>query len=127
MITVGGFFANCSRRVSPPRIVDELLVDDLDDLLGRVEGLRDLVAEGPLRSRAHERADDGQGHVGLEQGPPDLAHGGIDVGLGETALAAQVLEGGCEAVGQGAEHGGWGSSSSVDDPQRVSRPLPGGR
>ena len=93
MITVGGFFANRSRRVSPPRIVDELVVDDLDDLLGRVQRLADLVAAGALLDRIDELLDDRQGDVGLEQGDPDLAHGGVDVRLGEPALAAEVLEG----------------------------------
>ena len=51
MMTVGGVLASRSRRVSPPRIVDELLVDDLDDLLGRVERLGDLGAERPLADR----------------------------------------------------------------------------
>ena len=47
MITVGDCLANRSRRVSPPRMLDELLVDDLDDLLGRVQRLGDLGARGP--------------------------------------------------------------------------------
>ena len=67
MITVGGVFANRSRRVSPPRIVDELLVDDLDDLLGRVQRLADLLAAGPLLDRVDELLDHGQRDVGLEQ------------------------------------------------------------
>ena len=52
MITVGGFLANCRRRCSPPRIATSLLVDDLHDLLRRVQRLVDLVAEGALAHRA---------------------------------------------------------------------------
>ena len=48
MITVGGCLAKRSRRVSPPRMRDELVVDDLEDLLGGVQRLGDLGAEGPL-------------------------------------------------------------------------------
>ena len=48
--------------------------------------------------------DDGQRDVGLEQRDPDLARGGVDVGVGEPALAAQVLEGRGQAVLQGVEH-----------------------
>ena len=73
MITVGGVLAKRSRRVSPPRIADELLVDDLDDLLRRVQRLRDLRAERPLLDRGDELADDGQRDVGLEQRDADLA------------------------------------------------------
>jgi hypothetical protein len=39
MMTVGGFLANRSVRVSPAEDADELLVDDLDDLLRRVQRL----------------------------------------------------------------------------------------
>ena len=53
--------------------VDELLVDDLDDLLGRVERPADLLATGPLLDRGHELLDHGQRDVGLEQRDPDLA------------------------------------------------------
>ena len=105
MMTVGPVLAKRSRRVSPPRIVDELLVDDLDDLLGGVERPADLRAEGPLLDRADELLDDRQRDVGLEQRDADLARGGVDVGLGEPALAAQVLEGVGEAVGESGEHG----------------------
>ena len=104
MITVGGFLAKRSRRVSPPRIVDELLVDDLDDLLGRVQRPADLGAAGALLDRRDEVLDHGQRDVGLEQGEPDLARGGVDVGLGEPALAAEVLEGVGEAIGERGEH-----------------------
>src|ERR1700741_3943749 len=45
---------------------DQLLVDDLDDLLGRVEGGGDLGALRPLFDAGNERADDRQRDVGLE-------------------------------------------------------------
>ena len=90
MITLGGSLASRSRRVSPPRIADELLVDDLDDLLGRVQRTGDLGALGPLLDPRDERADHRQRDVGLQQRDADLARGGVDVGVGEPALAAQV-------------------------------------
>ena len=54
---------------------------------------------------ADELLDHRQRDVGLEQRDPDLARGGVDVGLGEPTLAAQVLEGVGETVGEGGEHG----------------------
>ena len=105
MMTVGGCLAKpdaCASR--PPRMRDELLVDDLDDLLGGVERLADLGAEGALAHRAGELLDDGQRDVGVEQGEPDVADRRVDVGLREPALAAQVLEGRGQAVGQGCKH-----------------------
>ena len=83
---------------------DELLVDDLDDLLRRVERLADLGAARPLLDRGDERLDGRQRDVGLEQRDPDLARGGVDVGLGEPTLAAQRGEDRLEPVGEGVEH-----------------------
>ena len=61
---------------------DELLVDDLDDLLGRVQRRGDLGALGPLLDAADELAHHGQRNVGFEQSQPDLAGGRVDVGVG---------------------------------------------
>ena len=85
---------------------DELLVDDLDDLLGGVQRLADLLAPRALLDRRDEVLDHRQRDVGLEQGDPDLARGRVDVGLGEPALATEVLEGVGKAVGQGGEQRG---------------------
>ena len=60
---------------------DELLLHDLDDLLGGVERLADLGAEGALAHRAGEPLDDGQRDVGVEQGEADVADRRVDVGL----------------------------------------------
>src|SRR5262249_14220941 len=69
--------------------VDQLVVYDLDDLLGGVERLGHLRAAGPLFDLRDEVLDDGQRHVGLEERDADLARRGVDVGLGQLALAAQ--------------------------------------
>ncbi len=92
---------------------DQLLVDDLDDLLRRVERAADLLAAGPLLDGADELLDHGQRDVGLEQRDPDLACRGVDVGVGEPSLAAEVLEGVGEPVGERGKHGGV-QSSGVD-------------
>ena len=94
---------------------DELLVDDLDDLLRRVEGAADLLGAGALLHRPDELLHHGQRDVGLEQRDADLARGGVDVGLGEPALAPQVLEGVGKAVGECGEHGVGLSLASVVD------------
>ena len=105
MITVGGFFANRIAARLAAEDPDELFVDDLDDLLGRVQRLRDLSALGPFAHRRDELLDDRERDVGLEQGHPDLAQGGVDVGVGEPALAAEVLERRGETVLERGEHG----------------------
>ena len=83
--------------------LDQLLVDDLDDLLGGVQRRADLLAASPLLDRVHELSNHRERDVGLEQGDPDLASGRVDVGLGEAALAAEVLEGLGEPVGERGE------------------------
>ena len=82
---------------------DELLVDDLHDLLRRVERLVDLVAERALAHLRGELLDDGQRDVGVEQGATDLADGAVDVRGRELALGAEVAEGLGEPIGEGAE------------------------
>jgi hypothetical protein len=81
-----------------PEDADEFLVDDLDDLLGRIQRLRDLGPDRPLPDGSGESADDGHRDVGVEQGTADLADRRIDVRFREPALAAQRLEGGGEAI-----------------------------
>ena len=106
MITVGGRFAYRMQPGLAAEDGDELVVDDLDDLLRRVERTRQLGLAGPLLDRGDEVPDHGEVDVGLEQRDPDLPGGGVDVGLGEPALAAQALERRGQAVLQGVEHGG---------------------
>ncbi len=105
---------------------DELLVDDLDDLLGGVQRLGDLGAARPLLHVGDEGPDHGQGDVGFQQGDTDLACRGVDVRLGQAALAPEVLEGRAKAVGESIEHGARRSSGSGSgagqSPSRVSAP-----
>ena len=38
------------------------------------------------------------GNVSVQQGPPDLTDCGVDICLGEAALATEILEGCCQPV-----------------------------
>ena len=76
----------------------QLLVDDLDDLLARVEAVQHLGAEARSFSVVGERFDDFEVDVRLEQGEADLAHRRVDVGLAQLAARADVGEGRLEAV-----------------------------
>ena len=83
---------------------DQFLVDDLHDLLRGVQARRDLLAHRAFLDAGCEGAHHRQGHVGFEQGSPDLTDGLVDVRLGQPSFAAQTLEGRGQAVGQGIEH-----------------------
>jgi hypothetical protein len=67
-------------------------MDDLDDLLRRVEGLRHLGAPRPLLQPGDELLDHRQRDVGFQQRQADLPRGGVDVGVGEPTLRAQLGE-----------------------------------
>ena len=82
---------------------NELLVDDLHDLLRRVQRLVHLVTKGAIAHLRREVLDDGQRHVGVKKRAPNLAHSAVNVGRRETALRAEVAEGLSKTVRQGAE------------------------
>src|SRR5690606_2757057 len=79
---------------------NEFLVDDLDDLLARVQRLGNLGAQGAFLHLGYEAADHRYGNVGVKQGATDLACGTVDIRFSQAALAAQVLEGCCQAIGK---------------------------
>ncbi len=83
----------------------ELLVDDLDDLLGGGEAPGELGPGATQPDPLDEVADDLQADVGLEEGDPDLAQHLGDVGVAEAAASAKAREDPVEAVGEGLEHG----------------------
>ena len=68
-------------------------MDDLDDLLARLNALDDFRAEGLGFDALDEIAGDLEIHVGFQQRQPHFAQGIADVGLGNFAEAAQVAEG----------------------------------
>ena len=88
----------------PAQDRDELLVDDLDDLLGRVQRLGDLGALGALADRGDERPDRLQRDVGLQQRLADRAQRVVDVLVRQPSLAAQVFERRGQTIGERVEH-----------------------
>ena len=91
--TTAGLPDRWKTRSPAPEQVDELVVDDLDHLLAGGEAVEDVAPDGLLADTCHEVLDDLEVHVGFEQGEPDLAHRGLDVGLADPAAAGQVAEG----------------------------------
>ena len=94
------------RRAGAAEQLGQLLVDDLDDLLARRQALEHVAADRALAHRGDERADDLEVDVRLEQREADLAHGGVEILLGQRAALAQLAERGLEFVGEVVEHRG---------------------
>jgi len=67
---------------------DQLLVDDLDHLLRGIQRGGDLGALGPILDARHEGTHHRQRNVGLQEGQPNLARRGVDIGVGQPPLAA---------------------------------------
>jgi hypothetical protein len=87
MITVGGVLAKRRTRVSPPRMPTS---SSLTILMTCWAGFSAWLTSAP-RARsltcAMNALTTGQRDVGLEQRDADLARGGVDVGVGQPALA----------------------------------------
>ena len=82
----------------------QLVAHDARDFLRRRELLRDLRPDRALLDLLGEVADDGQGHVGLEQGEPDLPEGLLEVVVGQVAFAPKLLEDTLHPLRQTFEH-----------------------
>ena len=83
----------------------ELLVDDLDDLLSRVEPLEHVLAERALPHALDEALRDLEVDVRLEQREADLAHRLRDRLLVEALRAPDVAEHRLQPAGERVEHG----------------------
>ena len=66
----------------------QLFVDDLDNLLRRVQRARDLRAESPLAHVAGKGAHHADRNVGVKEGAADLTDRRVDVCLTEASFAA---------------------------------------
>ena len=62
-------------------------------------------ADGPLADARHEVLDDPEVDVRLEQRKADLAHRGVDVRLGDAAVAGQAAEDATQSFGKIVKQG----------------------
>src|SRR5215470_19398326 len=84
--------------------MDQLVIDYADDLFAGVEGAQDLLADGALGDALDEGVGDRVIDVGVEQGLADFLEALADVGLGDSAAAAQLLERFAQASLNALEH-----------------------
>ena len=71
--------------------VDQLGMDDLDEGLAGRKALADLLANGALPDMLDEGLDHRQRDVCLQEREAHLPHRILDIGVGNAALAAQIL------------------------------------
>jgi len=88
----------------PTEDVGEFVADDLDDLLARIERLRQLETHGLLADSFDNGAGDSDVDVGLKQRRADLAQDLVDIAVGQAAFAAQLLEDAIKTIGQCVKH-----------------------
>ena len=90
--------------VSPPRIAVSSSLTILTTCWLGSSAWLSRRADGLLADAGDDVADDADVDVGLEQRGADLAQDLVDVGLGQPALAADLLDDAFEADGQRVEH-----------------------
>ncbi len=100
-----GVAAEVEDAIACPEQLHELVVDDLHDRLAGGQALQDVLPDGLLADAPHEVLDDLEVDVGLEQGEPHLAHGGIDIGFADPAATGQGAERRAQPLAEGVEHG----------------------
>ena len=91
-------------------------MDDLDDLLGRVQDRRKLGAHARDADTFDQVADDLEVDVGLQQGHPNLAQNLVDFRLAESAARLQPGEDCIETIGKAVKHRPPAYAGPVDDP-----------
>src|SRR5207249_7959885 len=92
--------------------LDQLVVDHLDDLLGRRQRPQNVLAHGLVSHAIDEGADDLEVDVGLQEGDPYLAQGFLDVFFRQAAVAAKAVEDRLQACAQGVQHRNTNSTDS---------------
>ena len=71
---------------------DQLVVDDLDERLARIEAAGHLLAEGSVADSVDQSFGHRQRDVGLEQRHPNRPDGIADVLFGDPATARDALD-----------------------------------
>ncbi len=88
----------------PAQHRDQLVVDDLHDLLPGVQAAQQVGADGAFADVRHEVLDHAEVDIRLEQRKADLPEGDVEVGLGDSRLAAKTLGDALQARREGFEH-----------------------
>ena len=98
MMMVGPVLARRIRRVSPPRISTSSSLTIFTICWLGFSAAETSAPSARSARVAGEFAHHGHGNIGVQQGTADLADCGVDVRLGQAALATEILEGCCQPV-----------------------------
>src|SRR5262249_39067461 len=90
--------------IDRPHHPDQFFVDDVDELLARLEAAQYPLADSLLGDALGELVDDVVIDVGVEKGLADFAQALLDVGLGDATAAAELVEGLGQAARNALEH-----------------------
>jgi hypothetical protein len=71
---------------------DQFVVDDLDDHLGRIQAVHDILADRSLLNGFDEVLDDLEIDIGFQKSHLYFAQGRFDIRFAEPSLAAQILK-----------------------------------
>ena len=112
-------------KLSDPRIdrahqPDQFVMYDFDHHLVGMQGGQHLGPESLLQNVVAESAHDLYMHVGLEQGGAYLAQGVLDVGFGDAATSAHLMENVVKSFAKGVKHAFYHRRRT---PQRPSEPI----
>ena len=85
----------------------QLLMDDLDEGLAGRQALDDFGADRASLDRLRKTLDDGQSHVSIEQGKPNLPHGIGNIIVRESPAARERTQRLAESCRQLIKHGAY--------------------
>ena len=80
--------------------LNQFIVNDSNDLLTRIKRARARRSIGLLANLRRELANNGQGDVGVQECPANLADGLINVRLGQNTARTQPLKRRCQTIRQ---------------------------
>src|SRR5256885_12354769 len=100
----GGFDVQRQTRVRRAEQGNQFIVDDLDDLLARLNALNDLLPDGFFFDAVNEIARYLEINVGVQQRQAHVAERVGNVGFGDLSQTAKVSEHVLELAAQRVEH-----------------------
>ena len=80
--------------------VDQFLIDNLNDLVGRVDRLAANNFVSAFLDALDEGTDNLEGDIGFQKSQPNLAGGGVNIRLSQATLPAQPPQGTRQTIGK---------------------------